>query len=93
MHVTKNLRITGRVQGIGFRDAMVVEAIAIGVRGWVRNRADGSVEAVVVGDDAAVQRLITWARRGPDAARVDHVTVTEMTSSIVPGRFEKRATL
>ena len=93
MQLTKHLRITGHVQGIGFREAMVVEAIAIGLRGWVRNRSDGSVEAVVVGEDAAIQRLVAWAHRGPATAQVSLVTVTEMTSSMVPNRFEKRPTL
>ena len=50
MLITRHLRATGLVQGVGFRDAMIIEAIALGIRGWVRNRADGSVEAVLHGD-------------------------------------------
>ena len=54
----------------GFRDALRAEALRQGVRGWVRNCADGSVEALLQGDDAAVERVITWARRGPPLAQV-----------------------
>jgi acylphosphatase len=93
MNVTKHLRIAGLVQGVGYRDAMVVQARLWGLRGWVRNRSDGSVEAVVVGEDADVQRLIQWAHRGPSGARIDSVTATEMTSAVVAGTFERRPTL
>ena len=67
---TRQIRVTGRVQGVGFRDALCAEALRLGVRGWVRNRADGSVEACLQGDDDAVERLITWSRRGPALAQV-----------------------
>ncbi len=70
MAVTYHLRISGRVQGVGYRDAMRSEALARGLAGWVRNCRDGSVEAVVQGDPAAVEALVAWARRGPPAARV-----------------------
>lgn len=71
--VTMRLHITGRVQGVGFRDAMRREALHKGVRGWVRNRRDGSVEAIVQGEREAVDALIAWARRGPPAANVAEV--------------------
>lgn len=58
------------MQGVGFRDALRAEASRLGVRGWVRNRTDGSVEALVQGEAGAVERLIEWARRGPALARV-----------------------
>jgi acylphosphatase len=67
--------ISGRVQGVGFRYAFADEARARNLRGWVRNRRDGSVEAVVAGDGADVEAVIAWARRGPPAARVSLVTV------------------
>ena len=67
------LRITGRVQGVAYRDWMVRTARAAGVVGWVRNRADGSVEALVAGPSGVVDALIASCRQGPPAARVDNV--------------------
>jgi acylphosphatase len=68
-----HLRIEGRVQGVGYRATMVDVARACGVAGWVRNRRDGSVEAVLSGPAGACERLIAWAHRGPPGARVDRV--------------------
>jgi acylphosphatase len=73
--VVCRLHIRGRVQGVGYRWAMVSEAERLAVRGWVRNRRDGSVEAMVEGDAASVERLIDWAHRGPRGARVTAVDV------------------
>lgn len=73
MSVTRHLRIAGRVQGVGYRDALRGEALARGLTGWVRNRGDGTVEAVLQGEAAAVEKVSAWARRGPPAARVDRV--------------------
>ena len=70
---TRQIRVSGRVQGVGYRYALRDEALRLGVKGWVRNRADGSVEALVQGADEAVAALVDWARRGPRAARVDAV--------------------
>lgn len=77
MSVTRHLRISGRVQGVGYRDALRSEALARGVSGWVRNRRDGTVEAVVQGSAEATDALIAWARRGPPAARVAHIEVAD----------------
>ena len=77
MKLTRRLRITGRVQGVGYRQAMCHAAARLGVAGWVRNRADGSVEAVVHGDAQALEAFIAWARRGPPAARVSGVEVSD----------------
>lgn len=71
--------VTGRVQGVGFRHAMTVQARQLKLRGWVRNRADGSVEAVAAGDPRVLQQLETWARHGPSAATVHHVQVRAAT--------------
>ncbi len=73
MLLTRHVRITGRVQGVGFRDALRSQALLLSLRGWVRNRRDGSVEAVVQGEAADVDALVVWARRGPPAARVAEV--------------------
>ena len=75
--ITKHLQITGRVQGVGFRYHMVRAARNFGVTGWVRNRRDGSVEAVVSGTPAAVENIIAWARRGPASAAVNGIEIAE----------------
>ncbi|GGI54784.1 acylphosphatase [Oxalicibacterium solurbis] len=75
--MAKHLRIHGIVQGVGYRAGFDAQARALGVSGWVRNRRDGSVEAMVRGDDALLQQLITWAHRGPAMARVDHIDIVE----------------
>ena len=67
---SKRLIISGRVQGVGFREWMVRKASDLGVSGWVRNRIDGSVEALVAGDTAAVEELLRLCRRGPRMAEV-----------------------
>jgi acylphosphatase len=72
-----HLRITGRVQGVGYRAWAIETAVRLGLRGWVRNRADGSVEALVTGEDDRVAAMIEACREGPFAARVVDVTVDE----------------
>jgi acylphosphatase len=71
-----HLRIVGMVQGVGYRYALQHEARRLGLTGWVRNRGDGSVEAVARGSRQAVDALAAWSRRGPPAARVTDVTTT-----------------
>jgi len=73
--VTRHLLIRGHVQGVGYRWSLVQAALQRGVQGWVRNRRDGSVEALATGPADAVQSLIDWARHGPPQARVDAVDV------------------
>jgi acylphosphatase len=84
--VAKHLIISGRVQGVGYRASMIDEARRLGVTGWVRNRRDGTVEAVVDGDAVAVAAIVAWARRGPPGARVVDVLV-EDTNGIF-GEFD-----
>ena len=71
--ITRRLAIHGLVQGVGFRYSMQREAERLGVSGYVRNRSDGSVEAVVQGSAQQVESITAWARRGPRSARVDSV--------------------
>lgn len=73
--VRAHVTVRGRVQGVYFRDSTREEALAAKVNGWVRNLADGSVEAVFEGEREAVERLISWCKKGPPAARVTEVTV------------------
>ena len=76
--------ITGRVQGVGFRYAMCIEARRLGLSGWVRNRRDGSVEAVAVGEEAVLGLLTQWARRGPAASEVQRVDVKAIADADLP---------
>ena len=70
---TKHLRISGKVQGVGFRAAMYREAVRLNITGWVRNHKDGYVEAVIQGPEKTVAEMLVWARRGPSSARVNQV--------------------
>jgi acylphosphatase len=73
--VRAHLTIRGRVQGVYFRASTAYEAQNLGLTGWVRNCADGSVEAVAEGDRDKVEELVAWCRRGPRGARVEVVQV------------------
>lgn len=70
---TLHLVIHGRVQGVWYRDSMRREAQRLNVTGWVRNRPDGTVEAMVQGGAGSVETLLRWARRGPQLAEVGRI--------------------
>lgn len=78
------LRIHGRVQGVSYRASAAAEARHLGLHGWVRNRRDGTVEALVAGSPEAVERFLAWARQGPPSARVSRVE-TEPADPPPPG--------
>ena len=78
MIIARQLRVTGRVQGVFFRQWTVEQARELGVSGWVRNCPDGSVEAHVAGEEAAVAQLIERMRRGPPAAKVERMQIDEV---------------
>lgn len=82
-----HLRIVGRVQGVGFRESMRQQAQGLGITGWVRNCLDGTVEAVISGDEAAVSAMLDWCRRGPPLARVEKVE-----HAITTGNFDSFTT-
>lgn len=91
--ITRHLRITGRVQGVYYRASMTEEAIRLGLQGRVRNRKDGSVEALAQGPASAVQALIDWAHQGPRLARVDEVLVTAVEDGVSCSGFVQRETV
>jgi len=75
--VRQRVFVSGRVQGVWFRESCREQAQAAAVSGWVRNRADGRVEAVLEGPPAAVERVVQWCRGGPGRARVDRVEILD----------------
>lgn len=86
--ISQKLRIRGRVQGVGYRDALRGEAQRRAIAGWVRNRSDGSVEALVQGAAEQVAELVAWARRGPPAARVAQVEIHPAENEPAHAGFE-----
>ena len=74
-HIRAHVFISGRVQGVGYRYSTVNEARRLGVNGWVRNLADGRVEAVFEGMQEIVEEIISWCHKGPTAAVVKDVAV------------------
>ncbi len=87
--VAVRVRVSGRVQGVMFRDSCRREAERLGVAGWVRNEPDGSVAVHAEGPAEAVDDLVTWCRTGPPGARVTGVDVAE-TAAEAAGGFEVR---
>ena len=85
--LTVHLAITGRVQGVGYRESLRAVASAVQVAGWVRNRANGSVEAVVQGKEKDVERVIVWCQGGPLGARVESVKSKPVEKSELFAKF------
>ena len=83
MKITKHITIHGRVQGVGYRESLRIQAHRLNVTGWVRNRGDGTVEAMVHGRPEDVARILDWCRQGPPGARVTSLQASEGT-----GEFE-----
>ena len=90
--LTCSVVVRGRVQGVGYRMAMVEAARARGISGWVRNRRDGTVEAVVQGDEASIRQLLEWCRRGPPASRVTGLATRELDADPALLTFDFRPT-
>ena len=86
------LRISGRVQGVGYRDWVVDEATALGLRGWVRNRRDGSVEVMASGPAVGITALVEACRRGPRSARVEQVDADWSVAPVVGTGFGRLPT-
>lgn len=86
------LRVHGRVQGVGFRDACIHAAWAAGLHGWVRNRRDGTVEMLVQGPPAALGRWRTDLRRLVPQARIDAIEDTPCAPDLALRGFERRPT-
>jgi acylphosphatase len=85
MTVRRRVVVTGRVQGVGFRYAVLERARTRGVAGWVRNLPSGQVEAVFEGGASAVEAMVDYCRRGPLGASVDDVQVTAETPAGAAG--------
>jgi len=90
--IARRLVLRGRVQSVGFRYSMVDAAQARRVTGWVRNLRDGGVEAFVQGEEAAVEALVAWCRRGPPAARVEAVDAQPAATDSSIVLFYRRST-
>ena len=92
LRTVQHLIVSGRVQNVGFRQSMQRRAQDLGLSGWVRNRRDGRVEAVVAGARDKVEELVGWARQGPPMAEVVDVRTGRSGDAEVDGRFEVRRT-
>ncbi|TAL77492.1 MAG: acylphosphatase [Burkholderiaceae bacterium] len=86
---TVSARITGHVQGVGFRAATVRQAHLLGITGWVRNNSDDSVEALLQGPHEQIDRMLSWLLVGPPAARVKEVVNEQVTIERHFDRFEQ----
>lgn len=85
----RRFHVSGRVQGVFYRASAREQARALGLRGWVKNLSDGSVEAVAAGDSAAMDQFAAWLTAGPPHAKVSNVS-SEVVNLPLPGGFEIR---
>lgn len=90
--VRKRVFVSGRVQGVGYRHSAHQAASELGLRGWVRNRRDGRVEALVEGEQDAVERFLRWCHEGPPAARVEQVDSADDPGGEPLGAFDVERT-
>lgn len=86
---TLRVRVTGKVQGVGFRMSTVRQAHSLGVAGWVRNLEDGSVEALLQGEHDCIDQMLSWLRIGPSAAQVKDIESEEVQEDRLYDRFEQ----
>lgn len=90
MNQVRRLLISGIVQGVGFRYSMMAQARLLGITGWVRNRRDGSVEAMICGDPAQIEAMLAWSRIGPAGGTVEKLIVESAVGDFQ--EFELRPT-
>jgi acylphosphatase len=90
--VTRQIRVSGRVQGVGYRASLRQVARKLGVNGWVRNRTDGTVEALLQGSQEAVDALTAWAREGPRGSQVADLVDSTAEHEPMHSSFELRST-
>ena len=92
MKITRRLRIRGQVQGVNLREALRQRAKQLKITGWVQNRLDGSVEAIVQGEAFAIDAIVDWAHQGPPGARVDSLDVETADAEGNYDSFDKKPT-
>jgi len=90
-----HFKVEGRVQGVYYRQSAVEVARRLGLRGWVRNRRDGSVEVLATGDEKALDKFLEWCRIGPEAAQVAALEIMDEDDSLplIGDDFRKEITL
>lgn len=89
--ITRHLIVSGRVQGVCYRESLREQAENHAVTGWVRNRRNGTVEAMLQGNEQDVNDVVAWSRRGPPMALVEHVEISEAQGEF--SEFERLATI
>ena len=88
-HIARRLLISGRVQGVFFRDWTVRNATELNLDGWIRNRSDGTVEALFVGPEEDVNKIIKFCRNGPPRSKVDGIEISEAIGITKKGFIQK----